>query len=129
MYKGEKTILIVEDDKLNREALTLYLKKKYRTEVCDSEKTFYQILSTKKIDLIIMDISLNGSKNGLVLTKEVRENPAYNHIPILCLTAHARQTDERNAFSAGVDVFITKPVKNEKVLEIVNEWMQKKQDT
>ncbi len=123
MQTGEKTILIVEDDRHNREALQLFLKKKYKIEACDSEKTFYQVLSSKKIDLIIMDISLNGIKNGLELTREIKENPEYSHIPILCLTAHARKTDERNAFSAGVDVFITKPVKNEKVLEIIKEWV------
>ena len=123
MKAGEKTILIVEDDKLNQDALRLFLKNKYKIETCDSEKPFFNIITSKKIDLIIMDISLNGRKNGLELTEEIKNNPEYKNIPVLCLTAHARKTDERNAFTAGVDAFITKPVSNKVVLQVIEEFL------
>ena len=118
MQKGKKTILIVEDDRHNREAMQLLLKNKFSIETCDSEKPFNKIISSRKIDLVIMDISLNGNKSGLDLTRELRENPDYKDIPIICLTAHARKTDEKNAMEAGANVFITKPVKNEKLLDL-----------
>ena len=123
MYTGEKTVLIVEDDRLNRDALRIFLRKKYKIETCDSEKPFFNIISSQKIDLIIMDISLNGRKNGLELTEEIKNNPEYKNIPVLCLTAHARKTDERNAFTAGVDAFITKPVSNKVVLQVIEEFL------
>ena len=123
MKAGEKTILIVEDDKLNQDALRLFLKNKFKIETCDSEKPFFNIITSKKIDLIIMDISINGKKNGLELTEEIKNNPEYKNIPVLCLTAHARKTDERNAFSAGVDAFITKPVSNKVVLQVIEEFL------
>lgn len=123
MKAGEKTILIVEDDKLNQDALRLFLKNKYKIETCDSEKPFFNIITSKKIDLIIMDISLNGRKNGLELTEEIKNNPEYKNIPVLCLTAHARKTDERNAFTSGVDAFITKPVSNKVVLQVIEEFL------
>ena len=123
MKAGEKTILIVEDDKLNQDALRLFLKNKYKIETCDSEKPFFNIITSKKIDLIIMDISLNGRKNGLELTEEIKNNPEYKNIPVLCLTAHTRKTDERNAFTAGVDAFITKPVSNKVVLQVIEEFL------
>lgn len=121
MEAGEKTILIVEDDKLNQDALRIFLKNKYKTETCDSAKPFYQILFSKKIDLIIMDISLNGKKNGLELTEEIKKNPEYKNIPVICLTAHTRKTDEINALDAGVDAFITKPVSNKVMLQLIEE--------
>ena len=125
MEVGEKTILIVEDDKLNQEALRISLKNKYKVETCDSEKPFFDKLSSGKIDLIIMDISLNGNKNGLELTKEIRNNLLYKNIPIICLTAHARKADEHNAFLVGVDVFITKPVNNNIVMKAIDELLKK----
>ena len=123
MNAGEKTLLIVEDDKLNRDALRIFLKNKYKIETCDSEKPFFRIISSQRIDLIIMDISINGEKNGLELTEEIKKNPVYKNIPVICLTAHTRKTDERNAFSAGVDAFITKPVSNKVVLEVIEEFL------
>lgn len=123
MKAGEKTILIVEDDKLNRDALRLFLKSKYKIETCDSEKPFFSILSSNKIDLIIMDISLNGKKNGLELTEEIKKDPQYKNIPVICLTAHAKKADEKNALAAGVDAFITKPVSNNIVLQVIEEYL------
>ena len=125
MYTGEKTVLIVEDDRLNRDALRIFLRKKYKIETCDSEEPFFKIISSKKIDLIIMDISLNGSKNGLELTKEIKNNPEYKNIPVICLTAHTRKTDENNALEAGVNAFITKPVSNKTVLKVIDEFLRK----
>ena len=123
MKAGEKTILIVEDDKLNRDALRLYLKSKYKIETCDSEKPFFSIISSKQINLIIMDISLNGKKNGLELTEEIKKLPQYKNIPVICLTAHAKKADEKNALAAGVDAFITKPVSNNVVLQVIEEYL------
>lgn len=125
MNTGEKTILIVEDDKLNRDALRIFLKNKYNIETCDSEKPFFKIISSQKIDLIIMDISINGNKNGLELTEEIKKHPELKKIPVICLTAHTKKTDEKNAMSAGVDAFITKPVSNNVVIGVIEEFLDR----
>jgi CheY-like chemotaxis protein len=59
-----------------------------------------------------MDISLKGNKNGLELTRELKADPGFKDIPIVCLTAHAFKKDVENAVNAGVDIFLTKPVDN-----------------
>jgi len=124
MKAGEKTILIVEDDKLNQDALRIFLKNKYKIETCDSEKPFFNIIYSKKIDLIIMDISLNGPKNGLELTEEIKKHPDFKDIPIICLTAHTGNTDEKNAINAGADVFMTKPVSSSTLLQVVEDYLR-----
>jgi CheY-like chemotaxis protein len=117
-------ILITEDDLENQKFLRLLLKKDFDIEICDSDTSFYQKLHNSKFDLILMDISLKGKKNGLELTKELRTTPEYVNIPVVCLTAHAFKRDKLNAMDAGVDIFLTKPIENNvlksTLLEIIN---------
>lgn len=103
-------LLIVEDDIENQKFLRIFLRKKFDLDFCDSAESFYEKLNETKFDIILMDISLRGTKDGLQLTKELREDPKRKNMPIVGLSAHAFQKDKDNAYRAGVDVFITKPV-------------------
>ncbi|HZW40616.1 MAG TPA: response regulator [Ignavibacteriaceae bacterium] len=129
MLDGTKTkpkILIVEDDYDNQKFLEIFLKKYYDVVTCESEQSFYKCLNDYSFDLIIMDISLKGNKNGLELTKEIKNNPQYKNLPIVCLTAHAFPKDKENAIEAGVDVFLSKPVENFVLINTINDFLKKK---
>ena len=102
-------LLIAEDDFENQKFLNLFLKKYFTIDVCDSSDTFYELIEGGRYDIILMDISLKGTKNGLELTKEVKGNPETSGIPIICYTAHALNTDRLNALDAGCDAYISKP--------------------
>ena len=102
-------LLIAEDDFENQKFLRLFLHKYFTIDICDSSLTFYELLDKEKYDIILMDISIKGEKNGLVLTKELRSNPNYSTIPIICYTAHAFNKDRINALEAGCDLYLAKP--------------------
>ncbi len=110
--ENKPRILITEDDSENQRFLRMFLQKSFITDICDSEDTFYENLKNHEYDVILMDISLKGNKNGLELTRELKADPAFRNIPIVCLTAHAFKKDIENAVNAGVDIFLTKPVDN-----------------
>ncbi len=110
--ENKPRLLITEDDFENQKFLEMFLKRNFDVEICDSEQSFYEHLNKSNFDIILMDISLRGNKNGLELTRELRNKPGYEHIPIICLSAHAFKKDRDNAMEAGVDVFLTKPVEN-----------------
>ena len=110
--ENKPRILITEDDTENQRFLRMFLGKSFITDICDSDVTLYENLSKNDYDVILMDISLKGEKNGLELTKELKANPEFKDIPIVCLTAHAFKTDIENAINAGVDIFLTKPIDN-----------------
>lgn len=103
-------LLVVEDDLENQKFLRIFLKKNFVIESCDNADDFYIILNNKKIDIILMDVSLRGSKNGFQLTSEVKQNPKFKHLPIIGLSAHAFKKDIDAAYISGIDVFLTKPV-------------------
>ncbi|MFZ5947870.1 MAG: response regulator [Stygiobacter sp.] len=103
-------LLIVEDDIENVKYLKLLLRNNFQIETCDNSDDCLAILNSKNVNIILMDITIHGSKDGLQLTKEIKENPKFTHIPIIAITAHAYQKDKLNALKAGVDEFLTKPV-------------------
>jgi putative two-component system response regulator len=102
-------LLITEDDFENQKFLQLFLKKYFTVDICDSSDTFYSLMGREKYDIILMDISIKGDKNGLDLTREMKLNPDYSEIPVICYTAHAFNKDRINALDAGCDVYISKP--------------------
>jgi CheY-like chemotaxis protein len=123
--KNLPVLLIVEDDIENLKFLKILLKNNFQIESCDNAEDFMSILDQRNIDVILMDITIRGSKDGLQLTKEIKNNSKYSHIPVVGLTAHAFQKDKLNAMKAGVDYFFTKPVDGiilrDKLLSFVKE--------
>jgi len=117
METQKRKLLVVEDDEDSQKFLALYLKRSFDLEMCNSADTFYEKLENYEFDLILMDVSLRGEKDGLQLTREIKQIDKYKDIPIVALTAHAYQRDRTEAYKAGVNYFLTKPVKNEFLLE------------
>ncbi len=103
-------ILVVEDDLENQKFLKIFLKRSFEVKMCDNDEEFYNILNNNHIDIILMDISLRGNKDGFQLTQELKASEKFKNIPIVGLSAHALRRDKDNASNAGVDVFLTKPV-------------------
>ncbi|MBU0473847.1 MAG: response regulator [Bacteroidetes bacterium] len=110
-------LLVVEDDEDSQRFLKLFLKREFIISMSNSGETFYHELENGEFDVILMDVSLRGEKDGLQLTREIKNDDKYKHIPVVALTAHAYQRDRAEALKAGVNFFLTKPVKNETLME------------
>ena len=121
---NKSKILIVEDDQDTQKFLKLFLSRKFEIDICNSDITFYESIKNKKFDLIIMDISIKGSRNGLQLTTEIKNSEKFKDIPIICLTAHIFDTDRKNAYNAGADIFLTKPVSNDLLLQTIDSFIK-----
>jgi DNA-binding response OmpR family regulator len=65
--------------------------------------------ATVEVDLIVTDIMMPGSMDGLAYSRWVREQPALRRTPILVLTARTGRAAELEALSAGANEVITKP--------------------
>ncbi len=76
--------------------------------------------------MFLVDISLRGKKDGLQLVKELRESSEYFNAPIICISAHVFPRDRQNAFNAGVDEFLPRPIRNEDMLNSIIEVYKKK---
>jgi len=121
-------LLIVEDDFENQKFLELFLKKYFTVDICDSSEPFYAMLEKEKYDIILMDISIKGRKDGLMLTKEIKSDPRYSYIPVICYTAHAFNKDRINALEAGCDVYLVKPTDIHTLLNSLYDLLGKNQN-
>jgi CheY-like chemotaxis protein len=103
-------ILVVDDNEagllLARSVLEL---DGFRVHCAGSLKEVLERLNAGKPDLILMDIQLPG-EDGLAVTRLLRADPATASIPIVALTAHAMAGDRKQAFAAGCNGYISKPI-------------------
>ena len=75
-------------------------------------------------DLIFMDISMPGM-DGKEATREIRRIAAtegHGHTPIVALTAHAMAGDENGILAAGLDRYLTKPLRKGPIRQVIEEY-------
>lgn len=117
------TILLVEDNELNRDMLARRLVRcGYEVVLADSAPSAVNQASKVDLDLILMDVSL-GETSGLDATREIRAAQNGHRIPIIALTAHALSTDRDQCIAAGCDDFETKPVDMDRLLRKITNWL------
>ena len=103
-------LLIVED---NPELLMLMhqlMSTYYNIYIAQNGIEALDIIHKKQIDLIISDVMM-PEMDGFELTKQLKEDPNYAHLPIILLTAKRELDDEQRALVLGADDYLTKPFK------------------
>ena len=101
-------LLIVED---NLELLMLMqqlLKSYYRVYIAKNGVEALNIVHNKAIDLIVSDVMM-PEMDGYELTRTIKGDANYKHLPIILLTAKTQEEDEEEGLEAGADEFLTKP--------------------
>ena len=105
-----KTILVVEDNDLNRKLFCDVLKANGFdvVPVADGNAVLESARKAKP-DLVIMDIQLGGV-SGVDLIAELKGDKALEHVPVLAVTAYAGKGDEERIREAGAEDYLAKPV-------------------
>jgi signal transduction histidine kinase/CheY-like chemotaxis protein len=106
----DTSLLIVED---NPELLMLMhqlLSTYYNIYIATNGLEALKIIQDKPIDLIISDIMM-PEMDGFELTKRLKDDPDYAHLPIVLLTAKREMDNEQKALVLGADDYLTKPFK------------------
>ncbi|MGV8711672.1 MAG: response regulator [Nitrosomonas sp.] len=125
-----KHLLIVEDDIRNIFALTSILEPRGATvQVARNGMDGLEALQAsledgeELIDLVLMDIMM-PKMDGLSAIRKIRQHPKLNEIPIIALTAKARQIDHDEALAAGANDYISKPLDTHKFIPLISKWLQ-----
>ncbi len=116
-------ILLVEDDENNRKTLEALLSKKYETPYAVSVSEAKQQLRDYKVDLMLLDLSLEGDRDGLDLVAYMKTKKRLKEIPIIAVTAHAFTTDRDNVLNAGCDDYMSKPINVQKLQDMVGQYL------
>jgi len=104
------TILIVEDNEMNRDMLSRRLERKgYKVLLAVDGEVGLEVARANTPDLILMDMSL-PVVDGWEATRRLKADDSLKHIPVMALTAHAMASDRDKALEAGCDDYDTKPI-------------------
>ena len=116
-------ILVIDD---NQDILlmlkTMLTIKGYLVSVKDNIKELELSIKDLKPDVILMDMLLSGA-DGREVCKELRKNTAFDHIPIVMISAHSHVQEE--CIEAGADYFIEKTFDMNSLIKIVEEALKK----
>ena len=110
------TILIVEDNEMNRDMLSRRLERKgYAVLIAVDGQNGVEVARAHTPDLILMDMSL-PVVDGWEATRRLKADDRLKHIPVIALTAHAMANDRDKALEAGCNDYDTKPIELPRLL-------------
>ncbi|MEG3638152.1 ATP-binding protein [Magnetococcus sp. PR-3] len=120
-----KKILLVDDSEDNRMLITAFLKKtEHVLTLAENGVEAVDLCLNEPFDLVFMDIQM-PVMDGITATKEIRLWEQRNKkasLPIIALTAHALKEYEDQSHEAGCDLYLTKPIKKKRLLDIIQNY-------
>jgi CheY-like chemotaxis protein len=143
--KHSVSILLAEDNPVNQKLATMMLKKAgYQVEIANNGKEAVEkyVDDPTAFHLIFMDVQM-PEMDGMQATAKIRklengkskpgngspDGGASNHIPIIAMTANAMAGDRESCLEAGMDEYITKPIKRELVFQVIDRFVLSKEAT
>ena len=119
-----KKILIVDDEPSIIVPVQFLMEQNgYDVMVAFSGEEAMEIIADKKVDLILLDIMLPVI-DGFEVCQRVRENPQWNKIKIILLTALGSDANVEKGLALGADAYITKPFSNVDIVEQVKALLE-----
>jgi DNA-binding response OmpR family regulator len=117
MTDADRTILIVEDDDLLRDAFKIFLEDAgYQVLDAGTAESALTVAGERFPALVILDLGL-PDRPGLEVVREIRENPALRETPVIALTGRSGTAERQACLDAGCDRFMPKPVAPSELLK------------
>src|SRR6185436_18435161 len=110
MSSSQATLLIVDDEELNREGLARRLQRhEYDVVLAKNGREAIELLGGRAFDLVLLDIMMPGM-NGLEVLKFLRRVDSLIDLPIIMVTAKGESEDMVEALELGANDYVTKPL-------------------
>ncbi len=115
-------ILLVEDIAINQEMATIMLNNwGHSVVIANNGLEALEAMKRESFDLVLMDIQM-PKMDGLETTAAIRqkESKSGRHIPIIAVTAHVKEKDRKRCLESGMNDYIAKPIRADKLFEIIS---------
>jgi CheY-like chemotaxis protein len=117
-------ILLAEDNLVNQRLATRLLEKRgHRVAVAANGRDALEALAKESYDLVLMDVQM-PEMDGMEATAKIREMEKFTgrHQPVVALTAHAMKGDQELCLAAGMDGYLTKPIRQQELDELLEKY-------
>ncbi len=118
-------VLIVEDNLLNQKlALRMLEKLGCRADLAGNGRDAVRMIERGGYDLVFMDCQMpemDGYEASAIIRQ--REKESGQHLPIIAMTAHTMTGDRDKCMEAGMDDYISKPIRKEDILQVISKWV------
>ena len=130
--KGQK-ILVAEDDPVNRIViLTMLARLGYNTNVAENGLEVLELLEQERFDLILMDChmpQLDGWETATRIRQLDDASEGLASLPLIAVTADAMSGDREKCLRAGMNDYLSKPIDEKKLSEMISRWLEKSADS
>lgn len=124
--KSNYRILIAEDNEINRMVISNFLTDEpYDLVMAEDGEAAVEAYRQGGFDIVLMDLSM-PKLDGFGATSHIRAIEEQNdapRTPVICITAHAEAGQRDNVIAAGMDDFLTKPVKKDMLSQKIKSWL------
>jgi CheY-like chemotaxis protein len=120
-----RRILLAEDNPVNqRLALRLLEKRGFDVTVVGDGGAALNALDKNAFDIILMDVQM-PEMDGFETTAAIRAKEKLTglHVPIIAMTAHALKGDQERCLGAGMDAYVSKPIRTEELFKIIDDQL------
>lgn len=118
-------LLVVEDDVNNQNLVKNFLNEQGALHFSKSVNGAKAILMQQRIDMILLDLSLEGNSDGLELARYVRSDNRFKHLPVIATTAHAFASDKEKCLANGCNAFLPKPLSKLTLINTIHKFIAK----
>jgi signal transduction histidine kinase/DNA-binding response OmpR family regulator len=115
------SFLVAEDNAVNQRLISALLEKRgHRVVLANNGREALEALEKNSFDIVLMDLQM-PELDGFEATKLIREKEKTTvaHLPIIALTAHAMQGDKERCLACGMDGYVSKPLRSEKLFSVI----------
>jgi CheY-like chemotaxis protein len=116
-------VLVAEDNEISRTvARALLAKRGLRADMAHNGREAVRMASTNRYAAILMDCQM-PELDGYEATRRIRAAEHGRHVPIIAMTAHSMKGDRERCLAAGMDDYLSKPVRHDQLDEAVKRWL------
>jgi two-component system sensor histidine kinase/response regulator len=117
-------ILVVEDNDINQQVARELLEQAgLEVDVADNGQVALDKLAAAPYDLVFMDMHM-PVMDGITATHRIRGIGRLDSLPVLAMSAHAREQDRRKCLDAGMNDFVVKPIEPEELWTVLLRWIR-----